>query len=165
MLIKAGKKSIYCCCCLLLFDMNVCCCVVVNGLLVSHNIVVDDERYVVRTVNPSTVTKLAKRIFSRLGNTFPSSNSTTRDDPSVMHGKDTTETSSLLVVQSLRLPPAGSRRVVMSLLMAWRVIVPENGFPEQLVYLKVVLVVRLSEDDSTVVSKRKVGSSQEPHPS
>ena len=78
-----------------------------------------------------------------------------------MHGKDTIETSLLLVVQSARVP----RRVVMSLLISWRVIVPENGFPEQLVYLKVVLVVRLSEDDSTVVSKRKVGSSQEPHPS
>ena len=43
MLIKAGKNSIYCCC-LLLFDMNVCCCVVVNGLLVSHNIVVEQSK-------------------------------------------------------------------------------------------------------------------------
>ena len=160
MLIKAGKDSIYCCC-LLLFDMNVCCCVVVNGLLVSHNIVVDDERYVVRTMNPSTVTKLAKRIFSRLGNTFGLlTNSTTRDDPSVMHGKDTTETSVLLVVQSARVP----RRVVMSLLMSSRVMncVPGNGSLPQFVYFKEVLV---DDDDSTVVSKRKVGSSQEPHPS
>ncbi len=138
------------------------CCVVVNGLLVSHNIVVDDERYVVRTMNLSTVTKLAKRIFSRLGNTFGSSNSTTSFGKSVMHGKDTTETSSLPVVQSLS---SEEWRASMSSLMFWRVIVPENGSPEQLVYLKVVLVVRLSDDDSTVVSKRKVGSSQEPHPS
>ena len=159
MLIKAGKSWIYCCC-LLLFDMNVCCCVVVNGLLVSHIIVVDDERYVVRTVISATATKLAKRIFSRLGNTFASTNPTTRDGTSVMHGKDTTETSVLLVVQSARVP----RRVVMSLLMSSRVMncVPGNGSLPQFVYFKEVLV---DDDDSTVVSKRKVGSSQEPHPS
>ena len=94
MLIKAGKKMIYCCC-LLLFDMNGCC-VVVNGLLlVSHNIVVDDERYVVRTKNPPTVTKLAKRIFLRLGSSSPSPKNTVRDEL-VMHGKDTTETSLVL---------------------------------------------------------------------
>ena len=117
MLIKAGKEPIYCCC-LLLFDMNGCC-VVVNGLLlVSHNIVVDDERYVVRTKNPPTVTKLAKRIFSRLGNTLLS-NITTRDGDSVMHGKDTTETSSLPVVQSLS---SEEWRASMSSLMFWRVI-------------------------------------------
>ncbi len=96
MLIKAGKFKIYCCC-LLLFDMNVCCCVVVNGLLlVSHNIVVDDERYVVRTKNPPTVTKLAKRIFSRRGNSAFSSSKITLRDELVMHGKDTAETSVLL---------------------------------------------------------------------
>ena len=97
MLIKAGKSWIYCCC-LLLFDMNVCCCVVVNGLLlVSHNIVVDDERYVVRTKNPPTVTKLAKRIFSRRGRDVCCPSKTTRNWPlSIVHGKDTTETSLVL---------------------------------------------------------------------
>ena len=119
MLIKAGKDSIYCCC-LLLFDMNVCCCVVVNGLLVSHNIVVDDERYVVRTTNPPTVTKLAKRIFSRRGKTAPRKSTRMVDDGLVMHGKDTTETSSVLTQSSPRVPPA--RRATMSSLMSPRLI-------------------------------------------
>ena len=149
-----------------------------NGLLVSHNIVVEQSKealsraeegklihdmmsamYVVRTLIPPTVFKLAKRIFSRLGRDVCSpSKLTLRDDESVMHGKDTAETS-LLSVQSSRLSPA--RRVVMSLLMSSRVTALENGSLPQLVYL---MVVRFSDDDTTV-RKRNSGLSQEPHPS
>ena len=158
MLIKAGKFKIYCCC-LLLFDMNGCC-VVVNGLLlVSHNIVVDDERYVVRTKNPPTVTKLAKRIFSRLGKDVTAPSKSTRTwDESVMHGKDTTETSLVSVQTSSKVtkhPPA--RRATMSRSMPSRSRVIDCDPVEQLVYrLVMVVLVRLSDDDTTV-SKRKFG--------